>query len=356
MTTHRERLQACLAGEMPDRTPVALWRHFPVDDQSPETLAAATLNWQRAYDFDFVKVTPASSFCVKDWGADDVWEGHTEGTRRYTKRVVTRPEDWSRLPELDPTAPHLAAQLTCLRLIRADLDPETPLIQTVFSPLSQAKNLAGNDTLLAHLRLYPDAVMQGLETIARTTRRFVEAALETGLDGIFYAVQHAQATLLSQSKYETFGLPFDEQVIEPAKSSWLNVLHLHGTDIHFSLFTSRFSLPTLHFPLPTSHFPILNWHDRETPPNLSEAQTTYKGVVCGGLRQDTLVFGDQAGVQQEASDAIQQTGGRRFILSTGCVVPVIAPHGNLLASRHCEGTPEAISSNTGIASPLRGSQ
>ena len=62
--THYERLQACLAGEKLDRPPVALWRHFPVDDQAPETLAAATLNYQKTYDFDLVKVTPASSFCL----------------------------------------------------------------------------------------------------------------------------------------------------------------------------------------------------------------------------------------------------------------------------------------------------
>ncbi len=320
MTTHRERLQACLAGELLDHPPVALWRHFPVDDQSPEALAAATLHWQRAYDFDFVKVTPASSFCVKDWGADDVWEGDPEGTRRYVKRVIARPEDWSRLPELDPTSTHLARQLACLRLVRAGLDPETPIIQTIFSPLAQAKNLAGNETLLAHLRLYPDAIMQGLETIARTTRRFVEAALETGIDGIFYAVQHAQASLLSVNEYEIFGLPFDQQVIEPAKSHWLNVLHIHGKDIYF-------------FPLSSFFFPIINWHDRETAPSLAEAQKTFNGVVCGGLRQDTLVFENQAEVQKEASDAIQQTRGRRFILSTGCVVPIIAPHGNILAAR-----------------------
>lgn len=316
--THRERLHACLAGEQPDRIPVALWRHFPVDDQSPETLAAAALHWQSQYDFDFVKVTPASSFCVKDWGADDVWEGHTEGTRRYTKRVITEPSDWARLPELDPSAEYLAAQLTCLRLIRAGLDSETPLIQTVFSPLAQAKNLAGNETLLAHLRLYPEAVMQGLETIARTTRRFVEAALDLGLDGIFYAVQHAQASLLSIEEYKIFGLPFDQQVIEPARSSWLNVLHLHGHDIHHSLFSALCSL-----------FPVINWHDRETSPSLSEAQEKFQGVVCGGLRQDTLVFGSPPQVKEEARNAIQQTGGRRFILSTGCVVPVIASHGNL---------------------------
>ena len=323
MTSHRERLRACLTGELPDRTPVALWRHFPVDDQSPETLAAATLHWQRQYDFDFVKVTPASSFGVKDWGADDVWEGHTEGTRRYIKRVIRGPENWSRLRELDPTSTHLADQLSCLRLVRAGLDSETPVIQTVFSPLAQAKNLAGNDTLLAHLRLYPDAVMQGIETIARTTRRFVEAALDTGIDGIFYAVQHAQATLLSLEEYKTFGIPFDQQVLEPAQSSWLNVLHLHGRDIHFSLLSSFL-------------FPIVNWHDRETHPSLSDAQETFKGVVCGGLRQDTLVFGNPLEVQKEARDAIQQTNGRRFILSTGCVVPIIAPHGNILTARHCE--------------------
>ncbi len=318
--THRERLQACLAGERPDRPPVALWRHFPVDDQSPEALAAATLHWQRAYDFDFVKVTPASSFCLKDWGAEDAWMGDSEGTRRYTKRVIQKPQDWENLPALDPSAPHLSGQLACLRFIEQGLGPGTPVIQTVFSPLAQAKNLAGNDTLLAHLRLYPEAVMKGLETIAYTTRRFVEAALETGIDGIFYAVQHAQASLLSVEEYKTFGLPFDRQVVEPAKSHWLNMLHLHGCDVHFSLLTSF-------------RFPIMNWHDRETPPSLAEALQAYAGVVCGGLGRDTLVYREQAEVQQEAREAIQQTGGRRFILSTGCVAPIIAPHGNLLAAR-----------------------
>ena len=83
--TARERLQACIKNDPAlDRAPVALWRHFPVDDQGPETLAAATLDFQHSYDFDLVKVTPASSFSIKDWGAEDAWEGSTEGTRRYT--------------------------------------------------------------------------------------------------------------------------------------------------------------------------------------------------------------------------------------------------------------------------------
>jgi uroporphyrinogen decarboxylase len=94
---HRQRLETCLSGETPDRVPVALWRHFPVDDQAPDSLAAATAAFQRQYDFDLIKVTPASSFCVKDWGVQDQWQGNPEGTRAYTHYPVQNPEDWSRL-------------------------------------------------------------------------------------------------------------------------------------------------------------------------------------------------------------------------------------------------------------------
>ncbi|HEY5729596.1 MAG TPA: uroporphyrinogen decarboxylase family protein [Anaerolineales bacterium] len=320
MSTHKERIQASLNGEVIDRPPVALWRHSPVDDQSPGALAKTSLHFQQTYDFDLVKVTPASSFCLKDWGAEDEWKGHTEGTRQYTRRVIRGPGDWEKLPVLDPTASHLAGQLDCLRLIRSELSPDTPLLQTVFSPLAQAKNLAGNETLIAHLRLYPEAVIKGLVTIAETTRRFVESCLDTGIDGIFYAIQHAQASLLTLDEYNTFGLPHDQTTLEPSQGLWCNLLHLHGHDVYFSL-------------LDSFNFQIVNWHDRETHPSLSEAQQLFSGVLCGGMRQDTLVYRNQAEVQKEAADAIQQTKGNRFILGTGCVVPIIAPHGNILAAR-----------------------
>lgn len=321
MTTHRERIQATLQGKQPDRTPIALWRHFPIDDQTPETLAAATLNFQQTYDFDLVKVTPASSFAVRDWGVEDKWTGLAEGSREYTKRVIHNPQDWESLPVLDPaTSPHLSAQLTCLRLIRQDLSSDTPLLQTVFSPLAQAKNLAGNETLIAHIRQHPEAVLKGLETIAKTTRKFIEAATEIDIDGIFYAIQHAQASLLSLDEYKKFGIVNDQYTLEPTNDLWCNMLHLHGKDVYFSL-------------LRLLNFQIVNWHDRETYPTLAEAQDLFKGVMCGGLRQDTLVYENQTKVKEEAADAIAQTKGQRFIMGTGCVVPVIASHGNLIAAR-----------------------
>ena len=320
MTTHRERIQACLQGETLDQTPVALWRHFPVDDQSPETLAAAQIAYQRTYDFDLVKVSPASSFCIRDWGVEDEWRGNPEGTRQYTKHVIVQPQDWERLPARDPAARHLAGQIACLRLIRAGIGPATPMLQTIFNPLAQAKNLAGQDTLLVHLREHPEAVMKGLQTIATTTRRFIEAALDTGIDGIFYAVQHAQASLLNQAEFKKFSQDLDLSILEAAQGLWCNMLHLHGQHVYFE----QVSKYPMH---------VINWHDRETPPSLAEAQKIFKGVLCGGLSRDVLVYKTAQDVREEREDAIRQTGGRKLILSTGCVVPVVAPYGNIMAAK-----------------------
>jgi len=320
MTTHRERIQASLSGEIPDQPPVSLWRHFPVDDQLPESLAAAHLAFQRTYDFDLVKVTPASSFCIRDWGAEDEWLGNPEGTRQYTKHVITQPGDWEKLPVLEPTAPFLSGQLACLRQIREGLGPNTPMLQTIFNPLAQAKNLAGQSTLLVHLRKYPEAVLKGLQTIALTTRRFIDAARDTGIDGIFYAVQHAQATLLNKDEFKRYSESLDLQILESAQGLWCNMLHLHGEDVYFEQ-VSKYPVQ------------IINWHDRETPPSLTQAQKIFKGTLCGGLSRETLVYKTAQEIRKEKEDAVQQTGGRRLLISTGCVVPIIAPHGNFTSAK-----------------------
>ena len=36
---HRQRLEACISGNEVDRPPVALWRHFPVDDSNAVELS-----------------------------------------------------------------------------------------------------------------------------------------------------------------------------------------------------------------------------------------------------------------------------------------------------------------------------
>src|SRR3990172_7883877 len=300
----RERLQAAISGEKVDHPPVALWRHFPMDDQRPEDLAAATLEFQNLYDWDFVKVTPASSFCLKDWGADDEWRGDPEGTRDYTRRVIARPEDWATLKPLDPRTGHLGNQLRALELIRDGLGGRIPFIQTIFSPFSQARNLVGAENLPVHLRRHPAELKAALAVITETTLRFLDAAKRTGVDGIFYAVQLATTRVFSEAEYHAFGELYDRQILEAARDLWLNVAHLHGDDVMFDL-VSRYP----------AH--VINWHDRETPPSLAEGQKKFRerGAVCGGMRQwATMVLGTPEQGRTEARRAIEATGGRRLLL------------------------------------------
>jgi uroporphyrinogen decarboxylase len=318
--TKRERLEATIAGQPVDRIAVALWRHWPGDDQRAEGLARATLDFQWMFDFDFIKVSPSSNYCIAGWGAESRWVGNQEGTREWGPRVIQQPEDWTRLQVLDPTSGLLGEIRRTLIIIGDEVDEEVPFIPTIFNPLAQAKNLAGG-RLLADLRQHPDAVKAGLEAITQTTIDFIEAARETGIAGIFLALQHATYDLLNEAEYREFGRPYDLRVLDAAEGLWFNLLHLHGTNVMFDL---------------VADYPVqaINWHDQETPPSLAQALDRFPGALVGGVRQwETMLRGTPDWVYAEAQAAIEETERRRLIIGTGCVTPITSPLGNIRAVR-----------------------
>ena len=203
--------------------------------------------------------------------------------------------------------------MDCVRLVKTQLPKNTPIIQTVFNPLSQAKNLVGKNNLVTHMRLYPDLVKNALRVITDTTINFLTALNPLGIDGIFYAVQHAQAGLLSKAEFEEFSLPYDLEILDLCRQYWLNMLHIHGENIYFD----KISKYPCH---------VFNWHDQETSPDLTTAKLQVSGAVCGGFRQwESLVNGTPEDITREAKKAISTTHGESFILGTGCVLPITAP-------------------------------
>lgn len=319
-TSKRERLEAIITGQTPDRPGVALWRHWPIDDLRGDELARATLTFQQTFDFDFIKVTPNSNYCVAGYGATSQWQGNPEGTYGWGPRVIQSPEDWATLKPLDPRVGLLGEVLEANKLIGETVKDEVPFIQTIFNPLSQAKNLAG-ERLLADMRQHPQAVKAGLSVITESIIRFIAALKATGAAGIFLALQHATYDLLTEAEYHDFGYQLDQQILQATAGMWFNVLHLHGVNVMFDLAAS----------LPVQ---VINWHDVETPPSLAEALRRTDKAVCGGLRQwETMVRGNPAAIEAEAQAALEATGGQRFILGTGCVTPIVTPTGNILAAR-----------------------
>ncbi|MGQ9890002.1 MAG: uroporphyrinogen decarboxylase family protein [Aggregatilineales bacterium] len=318
----RERLEKTIAGEATDRVPAALWRHWPGDDERAADLARAVVDFQQQFDWDFVKVTPASSYSVADYGVQDVWEGNLEGTRSYTRRVISRSLDWTELRPLDPLRGALGRHLEALQLITSALGESVPVIATVFNPLAQAKHMAGQELLIRHMRTRPERLHTGLNILTETTLRFIDALRRVPIAGLFYAVQHASYDVMAEDEYRAFGLPYDRKILDTLPEKWwFNLMHLHGSAPMFKLMAA----------LPVQ---AINWHDRDTEPDLAQGKSLFAGAVCGGLsRWQHLHNGTPSSVREAARDAIYQTGGRRFILSTGCVIMVTTPQSNIRAVR-----------------------
>jgi uroporphyrinogen decarboxylase len=300
-----ERIDAAIAGGRVDRVPWALWRHFPRVDLNPRRLAEATVRFCRTFEFDLVKITPAGGYMAEAWGARLEPKNDEEGVREYLSRPVHSPEDWRKIRPVESV---LEREVRCVRWARRLAPRSVPILQTIFSPLTVAKNLSG-DLWGVHLRRRPRDLAAGLERIAEVTRRFALRCLDAGCDGVFFATQLASHDALTESEYRRFGESFDRQVIEAVKG--LVVLHAHGSNIMFDRL-SRYPVD------------VLNWHDRRTPPSLREGLRRFRGACLGGLESRTL---------RGAGEAVGSTRGRRLILGAGCVIPVRTPSRMISAVR-----------------------
>jgi uroporphyrinogen decarboxylase len=317
----RERLERTLAGEEVDRPPACLWRYWPGDDQRPVDFAQALVDFQRAYDWDFVIVPPDDSFLIADYGTRDHWQGAVDGRRAHLSHTITRPANWIDLHLLDPGRGALARQIEALHLLREELGEDVPYIQTIPSPLSQAAGLAGWPALREHLRRHPTQLQDAVNTFTDNTLRFIDALRRTRIDGIFYIIDHADYALLSREEYEKFGRPYDLRILTDLPGSlWLNAVHLRGELPMFDVFVN---------------YPVrmLSWERFGTGENLIEGKLSMPKALFGGISRAVLNTGSPAEVRAQARETLLKMGARPMALSTGGASLLTTPLSNLRAAR-----------------------
>lgn len=310
---HFERIDATLAGRPVDRIPIALWRHWPVVDQDAGHLAEATVRWQREFDFDLVKFMPTGTYGIEDWGARTIYQPTRNGTRTVTRFGVTAADQWPALPVLDPARGTLGVQIDALGRAARALAGEAPILQTIFSPLTTARKLAG-ERVFTHLRCDPAKLEAGLDVITETTIRFALESIAAGAHGFFFATQCATWQTMSEPEYRRFGERWDRKLLDAiVGKSRYNLVHAHGEDVMFDLIAAY----------PAN---MLSWHDQRTAPGLAEAARRFGGVLaCGINEQQTLVDGPLDRIRNELEASIRATSGRRLLLAPGCVCPIDTP-------------------------------
>lgn len=309
--TSRQRLERAKQRQAADRPPWAVWRHFPEADFHTEATVEANLAFFRRFRPDLWKLTPRSSFCIRDYGATDVYQGDPLGRPKYLEPVIRHPDHWERLPRLAARSGYLGQQLDCIRGILECRDPDVPVVQTVFSPLAQAKNLCGGAQALAcHWRENPRKLRSGLERITENTLAFIKELAGLQLDGVFYTIQDADIS--GGPDYFELCRDLDEAVLKKAPG-WLNILHVHGAADDFSGFLT---------------YPAAMIHGDESDfgRSFESLKNGTPPLLGGGISWPLHGFQST----REAAEAGRRcrermAGSANWLMSPSCVLPVATP-------------------------------
>jgi uroporphyrinogen decarboxylase len=317
----RERLEKTIAAEATDRSPVALWRHFPGDDLRAADHAQAVVDFQRQHDWDMVVVHLPTTYAVHDYNIVEQWHGSGDGARTITKHKVTRSLDWTELRALDPNKGSLGRQIECLRLVLEAL-PDVPIVVTLYSALDQAKALSGHDLLIRHLRTQPDRIKSGLNVLTENMLRFIDALRKLPLAGVCLVSGYANLAVCSEEEYRIFGYQYDRAMMTSLHQHWwLNMLRLDGDLPMFKLMTA----------LPAQ---VIQWRDRDSEPDIAYGKSLCTGAVCCGLSAERDVYlGTPNTIRDAAREALQRANNRRLILSTGSPLQLATPLSNIRAVR-----------------------
>ncbi len=324
MMTPRERVWAALEGAPVDRPPVSFWGHVYHRESSADDLAAATLDLQREYLWDWVKLNPRKHYHVEPWGVRYLYSGQPGEKPVLESWPVQRASDWRAITRQPADRGALAEQIEAVRLVRRGLPKDVPLIETVFTPLAVLGEMVQSPAVLrAHMEASPSEVRAALDAVTETFEAFVPAVLAAGADGIYFAtVDWAERSLMSPEAYRAWARPTDLRVMAAASAARFNVLHVcRGNNLLLEL----------------TDYPVhaFSWAATDpTNPSLDRAQGSMRAAAMGGVAHEgAIVNGTPDDVVAELLQGFERTQGRRWLVAPGCSIPPDARSENLRAAR-----------------------
>ncbi|MBM4761000.1 uroporphyrinogen decarboxylase family protein [Bacillus sp. B15-48] len=318
--TKKERFEALLSGEKADRPTVSAWKHFLDKEQSAEDLATATIEFTNKYNWDWMKINPRATYLSEVWGNRFDFNDYEWVFPKQLSATINAPKEvWSiERQDVNSSAP-LLEQLEAVRRIRQGL-PDTPIIQTVFSPLTVLlfiagrafyvnQQLYGSEEKVSLEALFVDnraGVHKALHAIALTMADYVSELDKAGIDGLFYAVTGtAHHKLFDLQQFNEFSRPYDLIVLEAARHK-KNIMHTCGDYAKPELFNDY-------------AIDGISW-DTKAEGN-ADISASLKATKVGGVDHRYFNESDAAKIRLEAEVALTQMKDEPFMLAPNCAVP-----------------------------------
>ena len=183
------------------------------------------------------------------------------------------------------------------------------IVSTIFNPFLNGDGLS-DWKLTEQLKQNPEAVSEGLATIAESLSKFVPACIDAGADGIFFAAHGGGRRRHTEEEFDKYIKPHDLTVLKAAENSGatFNLLHVCGNDLRLEAYRD--------YP---AH--AVNWAPQSGNTGLAEGKKLFKRTVVGGLDQaGPLITGTREVVIAEVRKTIAEMGTRGFVLGAGCAL------------------------------------
>ncbi|WP_445487816.1 uroporphyrinogen decarboxylase family protein [Niallia sp. 03133] len=319
--TKKERFDALLAGERADRPIVSAWRHFIDKEQNAEDLAETTINFTKKFDWDWVKINPRATYLAEIWGNSyDFQTYQTVFPKQLTTVLPNAENAWQIETKKALDSAPLVEQLQAAKAIRQGL-PDTPLTQTIFSPLTVLLFIAGRSAYVYETvfgiknpvsleSLFTEnraAVHHALHSISLTIADYVTELYKIGIDGLFYATTGtANPHLFDEASFNEFSRPYDSIVLDAAQGG-KRILHTCGS----------YALPERF-----NDYPIegISWDTKaEGNPGLD---ADLKATKVGGVDHHLFAEDNVKNITKAAEKALKQMEKEPFILAPNCAIPL----------------------------------
>ncbi|MFO1295251.1 MAG: uroporphyrinogen decarboxylase family protein [Rubrivivax sp.] len=311
--TPRQRLQAALRGDVPDRVPASVWLHDFTQEHSAQALADASVHLARRFELDLLKPQMRAQCFGEMWGLEYQRSTRPDQWPLITRYSLASAADLAQIGTADAGRGALGEQVQAMRQVRAALGPEVPIVATVFSPMMNLTLMhrGGAPAVLALQREAPVELERALGHIGRTLEHFTRLCMDAGVDGIFYATKTINAGDATRAEWERFQRPFDEAILGTAAAAgaWANIVHICGESIQAEWFKDFAA-------------PLVSWATTPGNPGLDEMRALFghKTLLAGMPGKPAFAQMSPEALAAHVLASLERTGGVGHVLGPDCSI------------------------------------
>lgn len=325
----RERIEAVLAGEKPDTTPIfpkiafanaVFCEGVTVKDYmtDPGSMAKAALNSYHKFGWDGVALHTDISSEGKALGSVYQQPEHTPPILK--KYLMDDIWDLDRVKLPDPyTTESMKTVVEAVRMVRREIGEETYILGWTNGPLNVASQIYNLDELLMALIEEPEASHALLERCTQVACVYAEALIEAGADMIAYGHATASSNVISKNCYLEFALPYEKKLVQCIHNHGAKaVTHICGNIEPIVDAIAQNGADVIDF----DHVCDVNVLREKAPDKI------FRGNI------NPVLFAEGTpGVMEEAVKALLEKEGTRskFFLGSGCEINLTAREENLQA-------------------------